>query len=146
MDLSEYPELARAAEFHGHLGPYVALGLKIGEFALRELGSRRHFGTEVQVRCTPEPPISCVVDGLQYATGCTLGKGNITLESGTGITVIVTNTDNARSLKITVREARLSEIRSEHGIDDLEGQAVAVWQTPDDQLFEWEMASSRPET
>jgi formylmethanofuran dehydrogenase subunit E len=135
MDLSKYPELARAVEFHGHLGPYVVLGLKIGDFAIQELGSQKHFGTKVEVFCTPEPPVSCVVDGLQYSTGCTLGKRNISLEDGPGITVNVTNTDTGRTLKIAVDEAGLAEIRSRQDPDDLEAQAVAVWRARDEELF-----------
>ncbi len=80
MELDE--RLERARQFHGHLGPCLILGLRIGEAIVRELGGRRYFGLSVVAKCPPQPPPSCVLDGLQLSTGCTMGKRNISLEPG----------------------------------------------------------------
>ena len=32
--------------FHGHLGPYVVAGLRMGRYALARLGADPHFGIE----------------------------------------------------------------------------------------------------
>jgi hypothetical protein len=69
--------IARAVEFHGHLGPYLICGVKMGLLALKLLGSRGYRGLTVTAETGVTPPVSCLVDGLQVATGCTLGKGNI---------------------------------------------------------------------
>ena len=63
--------------FHGHLGPYVVLGYRMGREALRTLGSGGHFGLSAQVHSPLQPPRSCLIDGVQLGSGCTLGKGNI---------------------------------------------------------------------
>jgi hypothetical protein len=68
--------LAAAARFHGHLGPWLALGLKAGLQARRELGVSP-FELTARVYCPSRPPHSCFVDGVQVGSGCTLGKGNI---------------------------------------------------------------------
>lgn len=68
--------LADAARFHGHLGPWLALGLKAGLRARRLLGATP-FELTARVRCPTRPPYSCFVDGVQVGSGCTLGKGNI---------------------------------------------------------------------
>ena len=69
--------IPRATAFHGHLGPFLVIGLRMGLLAKRHLGFDGHFDVKVKAFTGTEPPISCVVDGLQVATGASLGKGNI---------------------------------------------------------------------
>jgi len=68
--------LAQATRFHGHLGPWLVLGLKAGMHARRELKASP-FELTARVLCPGRPPCSCFVDGVQYGSGCTMGKGNI---------------------------------------------------------------------
>lgn len=70
----------RAVAFHGHLGPYVVLGARMGLLAKKILGFEGHFDVKVRAYVGREPPVSCLADGLQVSTGATLGKGNIELE------------------------------------------------------------------
>lgn len=74
--LSEWRAAVLTNELHGHLGIYSLLGVKMGIFALE------HFpaGDEPLEVCSlagTTPPLSCLNDGLQVATGATLGHGNI---------------------------------------------------------------------
>ena len=66
-------------QFHGHLGPYAVLGYKMGKIACERLGSDP-FEKTVTVSTGTTPPISCIIDGIQLGSGCTLGKGNITVK------------------------------------------------------------------
>ncbi len=66
-------------DFHGHMGPYLVVGWKMGEIANRELGEDP-FKMEALVKTGIGPPLSCIVDGIQFSTGCTLGKGNIKIQ------------------------------------------------------------------
>ena len=61
-------------EFHGHLGPFVAVGWRMGMAARATLGEGK---LRARVFAGPSPPMSCIVDGVQVSTSCTLGKGNI---------------------------------------------------------------------
>jgi formylmethanofuran dehydrogenase subunit E len=79
-----YPKIKRkkvslkeAVIFHGHLGPYLVLGLKAGEFALAKLKAQKYFDITVKVFGLDKKPKSCIIDGLQLSTGATYGKGNI---------------------------------------------------------------------
>jgi formylmethanofuran dehydrogenase subunit E len=45
--------------------------------ALSEIGSEGHFGVSAEVHSPLETPRSCLIDGVQIGSGCTLGKGNI---------------------------------------------------------------------
>ena len=65
-----------AAAFHGHLGPWLALGLRAGTYARRHLLDDP-FRLEACVRCPGRRPFTCFIDGVQFGSGCTLGKGNI---------------------------------------------------------------------
>lgn len=76
--MKDHPLLVAAGRFHGHIGPFVAIGLRMGALA-NELLGRDPMGMEAEVRVEPRPPRSCVVDGIQYATGCTMGKRNISI-------------------------------------------------------------------
>jgi formylmethanofuran dehydrogenase subunit E len=67
--------LKRAVEFHGHLGPFLVLGLRMGLAGLRELNAKRgEKKLRVTVKLNYSIPVSCAVDGLQIATKCTVGN------------------------------------------------------------------------
>lgn len=76
--------MARIADFHGHLGPYVIMGFRAGCAARRFLGARGYFDLEAMVQSGDRPPISCFADGVQLGSGCTTGKGNLKVASGAG--------------------------------------------------------------
>lgn len=69
-------------QFHGHVGPFVVLGHRIGLRAREVLGATKYFGMDVAVIGPEVTPYTCLMDGLQTGTGCTLGKGNIAMEAG----------------------------------------------------------------
>ncbi len=76
--------LTKAAKFHGHLGPFLVVGVRMGQLALERLNLEpirdQHGPLSVVVETGTKPPISCTVDGIQWSTGCTLGKGKIKVE------------------------------------------------------------------
>jgi hypothetical protein len=74
--------LVRIEDFHGHLGPYVILGFRAGQLALRSLGVVGYFDLEARVWSGMKPPLSCFADGVQLGSGCTTGKGNLVVEAG----------------------------------------------------------------
>jgi formylmethanofuran dehydrogenase subunit E len=86
-------------KFHGHLGPFLVLGLKAGLLANSLLG-KDYFKTKTVVTTNPSPPFSCFVDGVQFVTGCTMGKGNIELRKGKRVTVHFSKGDKTLTLKL----------------------------------------------
>jgi len=64
-------------KFHGHICWASAIGTRAGLAALRELGVGR-TGTSGELHCISEigdnHGAQCFADGVQYSTGCTLGK------------------------------------------------------------------------
>jgi len=97
-----------AVRFHGHRGPFLILGLKAGLFANEVLG-KDYFKTRAIIETDLNPPCSCFVDGVQFATGCTMGKGNIELKKGRSLSVIFIKDD--KKLKLTLKDDILESLK-----------------------------------
>lgn len=129
IDLDEL--VSRAVEFHGHLGPYLICGVKMGLLALRLTRSRGYTGLTVTAETGVTPPVSCLVDGLQIATGCTLGKGNIAVLGG----------GHPRALFRTEAQSVVIELQPQwpEKFAQMDGEAAAqvVLRASDEELFTW---------
>lgn len=100
--------LKQAAAFHGHLGPWLVLGLKAGEYARRKLAASP-FELSARVFCPAGTPHTCFVDGVQFSSGCTMGKGNISHHRAEGCRVEFTRTEDRLHHKDTL--PRTDEVR-----------------------------------
>lgn len=74
---SEWRAAVLTNELHGHLGIYATIGVKMG------IRAREYFNIGVDDIAVVSfagstPPVSCMNDGLQVATGGTMGHGLIT--------------------------------------------------------------------
>ncbi len=126
-------KIVRLTEFHGHLGPYLIIGMKMGEISNNILGTETgagstHFHKKAIVKTGTVPPISCIIDGIQYTSGCTLGKGNIEVlnQKIPEATFILDDKELTIKLKIKIETADR----------DLEEVAMEVYRTDDRDLFE----------
>jgi formylmethanofuran dehydrogenase subunit E len=72
--------LAKGVDFHGHLGPFLILGLRMGVIAESLLKPQNQNALTATILVKGSPPTSCVIDGVQVSSGCTLGKGTIRVE------------------------------------------------------------------
>lgn len=96
--------LKEAKKFHGHLGPYLILGILAGEIALKKLNCKKYFGLQAKVYGADKKPKSCLIDGLQLSCGATYGKGNIKKISGNKIQALISNIANNKRIKISLKE------------------------------------------
>jgi formylmethanofuran dehydrogenase subunit E len=66
-------------EFHGHKCPFMPLGYRMGLFALKamELDRSKDHDFWIISEMGVRHPQTCLIDGIQAATGCTYGKGMI---------------------------------------------------------------------
>jgi formylmethanofuran dehydrogenase subunit E len=66
-------------EFHGHRCPFVPIGYRMGQVALRELGVAREKDSQLQAlsEMGSGHHNTCMEDGIQAATGCTYAKRNM---------------------------------------------------------------------
>jgi formylmethanofuran dehydrogenase subunit E len=106
--------LKEAVKFHGHLGPYLVLGILAGNYGIKKLKAKKYFGITVKVWGATVKPKSCLIDGLQLSTGATYGKGNIEKAKGKKLKILLRNLKNRKSLLITLKEdlvCRLSNLK-----------------------------------
>jgi formylmethanofuran dehydrogenase subunit E len=97
--------LKEAERFHGHLGPYLVLGLLAGEMALKKFRCRKYFSLKVRVWGATKKPKSCLIDGLQLSTGATYGKGNIEKLNGPAIEIEFRNRVNNKKIILIFKKA-----------------------------------------
>jgi pyrimidine-specific ribonucleoside hydrolase len=79
--LEEFKAALLTNELHRHLGTFSILGAKMGIRAREVLGANLDRLT-VESWAGLKPPLSCFNDGLQVATGASLGRGNIQVRPG----------------------------------------------------------------
>jgi len=130
MDLPRDLEALRS--FHGHLGVYVTLGMRMGEIGKRRFG--HYKGLVARVRSRPEPPMLCVVDGVQFSSGCTMGKGNIRTESGENPEVLFTK--EGRSLRVALQAGLRERIDREMSKEAEVEQSLFYFRAPESELFD----------
>jgi|GEM_PF-255677 len=65
-----------AKDFNGKMDPLLAVGLRMGEYAMKKLGVKKH-ALKVVAELNPEPPQSYMLDGLQIMTGATFGNRDL---------------------------------------------------------------------
>ncbi len=99
----------RAIEFHGHGGPFMIIGLKMGLLALEALDVKGWFNLRCTVFLNWAPPDSCVIDGIQSSTGCTMGKLNIEVVSGEGVSGVFVAGDS--SLRVSLKDEVYTEVK-----------------------------------
>jgi formylmethanofuran dehydrogenase subunit E len=66
-------EFKEVIDFHGHVCPGIAYGIKVALCALEKLGPRAEDEELVAIVEND----ACPVDAVQVLTGCTFGKGNL---------------------------------------------------------------------
>ncbi len=125
----------RGVKLHGHAGPYLNLGIKMGLMALDKLDVNGYFDLFTEVELNYRTPVSCLVDGLQISTGCTMGKGNIKVKNNPNI-ISGFFKSGSKSLLITLKPeiTELIDFKKE-SCEDLGQQILNM---PDTKLFYYE--------
>ena len=97
--------LMDALKFHGHKCWASVAGVRVGLAALRQLGVERSGGTQLFgiVEIGEDHGGMCFADGIQYTTGCTLGKGNIRKEPLGKLAFTLIDKDTNRAVRIAFR-------------------------------------------
>jgi len=126
--------LKRIEQFHGHLGPYAVIGYKMGKIANQHLGVQP-FSKQVIVCTGTTPPISCIIDGIQLSSGCTLGTGKISVLDK-GIPKATFTNNNGRSIEINLKSHIREEIDTSVTEDNIIEYSIQLYEKPDNELFE----------
>jgi len=137
--VEEWKAAVLTSELHRHLGTYSIVGAKMGlrarEFfnvALDELQVESHAGLK--------PPLSCVNDGLQVATGASLGRGTIIVLTNCtpACEAVFSYGDQRLGLRLKAEFAKriatdMAELVKQHGgttpsyFEDVRGVSLKHW-------------------
>ena len=88
-------DFKKAAEFHGHICPGLAMGYRVAKYA------KEHYprSQDEELVCIAENR-SCSVDAVQSLLGCTAGKGNLILVDNGKQVFTIYSRDQDRALRI----------------------------------------------
>ncbi len=99
-------DVTEVQAFHGHMCPGLAIGIRVAEQALLEMGERP--GDEEVVAIVETN--NCAVDAIQYITGCTFGKGNlIHLDYGKNAFRFIRRSDG-KAIRIVVKPGAVEPV------------------------------------
>ena len=74
--------IRQAAKFHGHLGAFLVIGVRMGSLVQELLKNELKPLTLLTTLKVPlKVPYSCTIDGVQFATQCTIGNRRLSLEN-----------------------------------------------------------------
>lgn len=104
--------LTKALEFHGHRCWASASGVRIGLAALDALGVERAGSKELfaAVEIGERHGAMCFADGIQYTTGCTIGKGTISKTDEGKLAVVLTEASTGRSVRVSYKPTLQAQI------------------------------------
>lgn len=135
--------LEKAVDFHGHLGPFLVLGIRMGLIGMRELGAKRgNPKLHVTVMTKPSVPFSCVIDGIQATTKCTIGNRKLRLQNSPKKVSAKFQIPKRNVVTITLspsKQERLEKLLSEAAnFQEVEKIARNFISMPEKELFEIE--------
>jgi formylmethanofuran dehydrogenase subunit E len=104
--------LLEALKFHGHRCWASVAGVRIGLAALRVLGVKRSGGSQLYgiVEIGEDHGGMCFGDGVQYATGCTFGKGNIRKQPYGKLAFTLIDKATNRSIRVSYKPTLQKQI------------------------------------
>jgi formylmethanofuran dehydrogenase subunit E len=127
-----------ARKLHGHVGPFLVIGLKMGAAAKKALNV---FDSEcallrAEVAVPLHPPFSCLLDGIQVSTTCTIGNQRLKIKNSKAIQATFTSEKNAKTAKITLTQHFREQLEQKQKQDKLdEAFALELAEMPENQLF-----------
>lgn len=101
-------------KFHGHKCWASTAGLRAGLAALKVLGAKRSGAKSLHaiLETGYYHAAGCFGDGVQYATGCTFGKGNIEKNTKGKLAVTVIDKKNEKAVRISFKPTLREKIRN----------------------------------
>jgi formylmethanofuran dehydrogenase subunit E len=75
-------ELDYAVRLHGHLGPFLVIGVRMGKLAngmFRSNAEESKF--QVTIKVPQTTPFTCIIDGIQSSTHCTIGNQRLAIRN-----------------------------------------------------------------
>lgn len=105
--------LKKAEEFHGHLGPFLVIGIKMGLVGLGQVEATKGSSLAVTASLPLRVPFSCIIDGLQITTKCTIGNQKLTLRESEKIQAEFKRKDNGQKTVVALNQSTFEKLKSQ---------------------------------
>ena len=133
-------DMEKAVDFHGHLGPFLVVGVRMGIIGLKQLEARQgDTALRATVSLKRSVPFSCVIDGIQVTTKCTIGNAKLKIRNSPKEISTTLEILGGKRVTVTVNPARLAELRRSLpktvASDQLEEIARVIASMPEEDLF-----------
>lgn len=138
--------IAVTKRVHGGFGSYLALGLRIGEDAVKRLGAAPRE-LDVTYFSGKNAPCPCVVDGIMVATTASPGQGTLRVAAqpsaaATFGVALIHNLKTGRALRYTIPAAARSSLDWWNKTRNERGRFDAVMQAPQEKMFRVQVVAS----
>jgi len=133
------PIIEYARKLHGHLGPYVVIGVRMGTAAKKALkiGDEEAAHLTAEVSVPLHPPFSCLLDGVQVSTTCTVGNRRLQFKNAKNVKAVFSSQKAAKTVKITLTKQFREQLEQKKKQDKLdEAFAWEIAELPENQLFD----------
>jgi formylmethanofuran dehydrogenase subunit E len=117
-------------EFHGHIGIYSILGVKLGLYLRETMNTGQRNILSVRSFAGAKPPFSCLNDGIQVGSGITSGQGLFSVESTDQPKLYVECSDGVFRFRYSVKEPVVNQIAQEiqGAIHKYGGMTTEYWE------------------
>jgi len=146
------PPLELAIQFHGHICPGLLMGIRVAEFAQKQLGVSQDQDEELLAVVETN---SCGVDAIQAILGCTFGKGNLIFKDYGKSVYTIACRDTNRAVRIAQKfkdkpDPDSQRYRQLNHMDNLTDAEVSekenllgviferIMSTPFEEIFNWQ--------
>jgi formylmethanofuran dehydrogenase subunit E len=125
-----------AEKLHGHLGPFLVIGVRMGETVKQVLSIKESGKLQAEATVPLLTPFSCVLDGIQATTSCTIGNQKLRIKNSKEEISASFTLDSAKAIKISVKPEIVKNLMNEisEGVSN-EELARKIAKKPEDQLF-----------
>lgn len=130
------PAIRSAEKLHGHLGPFLVIGVRIGKTAKQMLSIKGNGKLQAEAKIPLLTPFSCVLDGIQATTSCTIGNQKLRIKNSKKEIAVSFTVDSAKAIKISVKPEIVKKLMNKisEGASN-EELAREIARMPEDMLF-----------
>jgi len=102
----------KAVDFHGHIGPFLVIGIRMGLIGLRELETTPdNAKLRSAISVERVVPFSCAIDGIQVVTKCTIGNTKLQLKKASKTISTDFQIPGGRHVTVTLKPDKLMELK-----------------------------------
>ncbi len=124
--------LREVVSFHGHLCPGLLIGYRAALLGMNRLDGQRSEDEELVAVVEND---SCSVDGIQFVTGCTFGKGNLIFRNWGKQVFTLALRPEGRGVRLAFRRDRL-KAKAPDGSTDRNAFIRWLLDASDEDLFD----------